>query len=200
MRHLAVFRSLSLAIAAATVLAGCTTGSTPRPYTEPVVDQPGQSITRYRGPELEVLVSTRHAASQIGGDWLILQVAVGGMVASSAEIRRDQVELRTPQGERLGLMPHREFSSRYSEIAGPARQAAIAAEPLDFSRGDRRDCSLGFMPLPGTSVVREAVHVDQRQLCQGLLYFHLPEGVQRGPYRLEIELDERRVEVPFELR
>jgi hypothetical protein len=188
-----------LAILTIAVSVACTTSAPApkRPITEPVVDEPGRNITRYRGPRVEVVVGTKHASNTVGSDWLILHVGVGGMVSESIEVRRDKVTLRTPDGEWHSIMPHQEFSSRYSEIAGPARQAAIAAEPLDFTRPGRTDCALGFMPLPGTGIVLEGQQVNLRKFCQGFLYFPMPGGVQAGPYMLKIELDEWNVRVPF---
>lgn len=184
------------------LLSGACSTSTPapkRPITEPVVDEPGSYIVRHRGPELEVVIGTKYAGSHIGNDWLILHVGIGGMESASVEVQRNRVSLKTPDGERFEIIQHQEFSSRYSEIAGPARQAAIAAEPLDFTRSGRRECALDFMPLPGTGIVYEGRQVNLRNFCQGFLYFPIPGGVQPGPYELRIELEERYVKVPFRL-
>jgi len=183
------------------ILAACGTASPglDRPIDEPKVDRPGEHLVRYRGPQLEAVVSFKYAATRIGEDWLILQVGIGGMQTIATEVRRDAVFLETPDRRRIPIIPHEEFSSRYSEIAAQARQAAVAAEPLAFSRPDRRGCPLGFMPLPGTSIVLEAQHVDLREFCQGLLYFPVPGGVQPGRYELVIELEEREAELPFTL-
>jgi hypothetical protein len=181
--------------------AGCSSSPpVTRPITEPVIDQPGEFISRYQGPELELLVSSRVANARLGEEWLVLQVGVGGMESAATEVRRDAVSVQLPDGERIPIMSHQAFSSQYSEIAGPARAAAIAAEPLDFTRGNRRDCTLDFMPLPGTSIVRESRFVTMRDLCQGLLYFRIPGGVQPGRYELRVELEERKVDLPFEIR
>lgn len=203
MTHLGSTRTASLIATALLVLTtACASTSPPleRPITEPVIDQPGENLVRYRGPQLEVVISTRYAATRVGEEWMILQVGMGGMQSASTEVRRDAISLQIPEGQRIPIMSHQLFSSQYSEIAGPARQAAIAAEPLDISRSERRDCALGFMPLPGTSVVREAQQLNMRELCQGFLYFRIPGGIQPGQYELRVELEERTVDVPFEIR
>lgn len=187
-------------LAVLAVACGSATPALDRPATEPVVDLPGESIVRYRGPQLEALVSTRYAATRVGEEWLILQVGLSGMESAATEVRRDAISLRLPDGARLRIMSHQEFASRYDEYAGAARQAAIAAEPLSFTRGNRRPCSLGFMPLPGTGVVLEARNVTKNEVCQGFLYFKVPGGIQPGRYELEIALEEANVEVPFTLR
>jgi hypothetical protein len=186
-------------VAVLTVACGSTTPAIDRPVTEPMIDTPGEHIVRYRGPQLETVVSTRYASTRIGEDWLILQVALSGMESAATEVRRDAVSLRLPDGNRIPIMSHEEFKRHYDEIAGPARQAAIASEPLSFTRANRRPCSLSFMPLPNTGVVLEARNVTKNELCQGFLYFKVPGGVQPGPYELEIELEEGDVEVPFRL-
>jgi hypothetical protein len=195
-------RTIAVTLFIASLMSVACSSSQPvtRPITEPIIDQPGETISRYQGPQLELLVSSKIAAERLGEDWMILQVAIGGMETAATEVRRDAISLQLPDGERIPIMSHQAFSSQYSEIAGPARAAAIAAEPLDFTRGNRRDCTLDFMPLPGTSLVREARFVTMRDLCQGLLYFRIPGGVQPGRYELRVELEERKVDLPFEIR
>ncbi len=177
---------------------GSTAGSTAR-HDTPTVDQPGASIARYRGPLLEALVDYRFASQSLGDEWMILNVAVAGIQSTAQEVRADAIALRTPRGTRIPLPSYREFAEAFPEVHSASRRAAVAASPLDFSRGDRRWCYLSFHPVPGTEPALTAVHVDRRSLCSGLLYFPVPGGIQPGAYALTIALEETVVVVPFGL-
>lgn len=191
-------RSIFAALATVVLAAGCAT--TPMPtVTEPVVDRPGQHLTRYRDRVLEVVVDTEFAQRQVGDEWIPLNVAFAGSQAKSVEIDREQIWLRTPEGDRIPLPTYQEFRQRFNEISALTRRVALAADPLDFSRADRRPCVLAFHPLPGTSIARDSLWVNQRELCSGIIYFAVPGGAQPGTYQLVIELEERDVRIPFAL-
>lgn len=196
-------RNLLLVTAAVTVLAtlaGCASGGGQATYPpEGELDFPGEWIARYRGPQLEALVDFEFAAKNLGEEWMILHVAFAGNQTAATEVNRDKVHLLLPDGSRLPLPPYQEFTRAYPELKSQARRAVLAASPLGFGRPDRTACELSFQPLPQTAVAREAVHVHLRRICSGFLYFRVPGAVQAGTYRLEVELEEKTVTVPFTL-
>jgi len=191
---------ISLTIIAGSLLIGCgSTGSTPSTLTEPTLDDPGKFISRYRGPGFECLVDYQFAATSLGGEWMVLNVAVAGTQSASQEVRVDSIWLRTPDGTRIPLPTYAAFADAWGEVQSLSRRAALAASPLDFTRGDRNWCSLSFHPNPGTAAVLTAVNVNFRKLCSGLLYFQIPGGIQPGRYAFIIKLEETDVVVPFTL-
>ena len=177
---------------------GCLTPGMPNPITEPVVDQPGQSIVRYRDRDIEVVVETNFAANNLADEWLILNVALSGMTGGAIKVDRRLISVRTPDGRTIPLPSYREFNAAYGELASTARRAALASQPLDFTRGGRRSCAINFMPLPGSGeVANTAVNITKNDLCVGMFYFPIRGGVQPGPWKLIIELEETRAIVPF---
>jgi hypothetical protein len=191
---------ISLTIIAGSLFIGCgSTGSSATALTEPVLDEPGRFISRYRGPLLECLVDYQSAAGSLGGEWMALNVAVAGTQAASQEVRTDSIWIRTPDGTRIPLPTYNAFADSFGEVQSLSRRAAIAASPLDFTRGDRNYCHLSFHPNPGTDVVLTSVHVNHRKLCSGLLYFQIPGGIQPGRYAFIVKLEEADVVVPFTL-
>jgi len=198
-------RHLCLLIAGAVVLihmtgCGSTTPAMPNPITEPVIDQPGQHIVRYRDQVVEVIVESGFADENIGSDWLVLNVAFSGMTGGATSIDRTLVSVRTPGGETVPLPSYREFNRAFDQLASTERRASLTSQPLDFTRGGRRACALAFMPKPGSGVAaRSTLHVTKNELCTGLLYFRIPGAVQPGPWELVIEFEESRAEVPFTL-
>ncbi len=164
------------------------------------IDRPGRFLWRYLGPRLEVIVDTRHAQSDLGRTWVILNVAISGEQGKSVEIPRKGVFLETPDGTRVGIPDPQEFASRFGEISAAARRAMVAADPLDFARAGRRPCSLAFQPLPQQGVAADSVWVNVRRICTGFLYFPLGHTVEPGTYHLVIELEDgTTIRVPFTL-
>jgi hypothetical protein len=187
-------------LASAGLLAACSsTSSGGGRITEPTIDQPGRTISRYRDALLEVLVDYKFANSNVGSGWMILNVAITTSKSQSIEVRRDHVLVRTPDGRKIPLPSYPDFIDAYPEIQSAARRAALASDPLDFTQAGRRTCELRFQPLPGTVAALESVYVNMRRICQGLLFFPVDGGVQPGRWELIIEFEEFDVEVPFEI-
>ena len=172
----------------------------PNRITEPMVDLPGRNLVRYRDMTVEILLDTGFANANLGEDWLVLNVAVSGMTGGATAIDRDRISVRTPDGTTVPLPSYRDFNAAYTELAPTQRRATLASQPLDFTRGGRRACSIDFMPTPGSGTAAKTVlHVTKNQLCVGLLDFPVPGGVQPGTWRFVIDFEETRAVVPFTL-
>lgn len=187
-------------LAIVSIACGSTTPAMPNPVTEPVIDQPGQYLVRYRDTVIEIVLDTKFAAKNLGDEWLILNTAMSGMTGANTEVAREMVSIRTPDGRTIPLPSYREFNAAYTRLAPTARRAALASDPLDFTRAGRRDCLIDFFPLPGSGrSSRTSLHVSKNDLCVGMLYFPIPNGVQAGNWRLIVEFEETEAVVPFML-
>jgi len=197
--HLKQLLVLSVLVVVATGC-GSTTPAMPNPITEPTIDQPGRYIVRYRDTVIEVVLDTRFAANNLGEEWLILSAAMSGMTGGATKVQRDLTSIRTPGGRTVPMPTYREFNAAYNELAPAARRAALASDPLDFTRGGRRACSIDFFPLPGSGrSSNTALNVTKNELCTGMLYFPVRNGVQPGNWKLIIEFEETEAVVPFTL-
>ena len=184
------------------VAAGCgtTTPAMPKGITEPFIDQPGRYIVRYRDIVIEIVVDTKYASNNLAENWLILNTAMSGMTGAAAKVNRDLISVRTPDGRTIPMPTYREFNAAYTELASAARRAALTSDPLDFTRGGRRDCLIDFFPLPGSGrSSRTALNVTKNELCVGMLYFPVRGGVQPGRWKLIVEFVETEAVVPFTL-
>ena len=198
--HRQCTRFLMVAVLAGPLAAcGTMTPAMPNPVTEPVIDQPGSTIYRYRDSVIEVMVDTRFATNNLGEPWLILNVALSGMTGAATQVKRELVSVRTPDGRVIPLPSYSEFLAAYDkELTSAARRAELAGQPLDFTRANRRDCALAFMPLPGSGQsARSALNVTNREVCTGTLYFPVAGGVQPGEWRLVLEFEETDAVLPF---
>jgi hypothetical protein len=182
--------------------AGCssTTPAMPNPITEPMIDQPGRHIVRFRDTVIEIVVDSKIAANSLGDEWLILNTAMSGMAGGATMVDREMMSIRTPDGRTIPMPSYREFNAAYDELATAARRAQMAADPLDFTRAGRRDCRIDFFPIPGSGrSARTALNVTKNQLCVGLLYFPVKGGIQPGNWKLIVDFEETRAVVPFTL-
>ncbi len=184
------------------VAGGCasTTPAMPNPITEPMIDQPGRHIVRYRDTVIEIVVDSSFAANNLGDEWMILNAAMSGMTGGATKVERELTSLRTPDGRTIPMPTYREFNAAYTELASAARRAEMAADPWTSSRGGRRDCLIDFFPLPGSGrSSRTALNVSKNELCVGPLYFPVRNGIQPGNWKLVIDFEETEAVVPFTL-
>jgi len=187
-------------IAAATLIAACSSSSSNTARTtEPRVDKPGKTISRYSDTMVEVIVDYKFANNSIGDDWMILNVAVTGWESKAVEVRRGHVLVRTPDGRKIPLPPYSDFIAAYPEVQSASRRAALASDPIDFTQAGRQTCDLRFQPLPGTNTALESVYVNMRKICQALLFFPVQGGIQPGTWEFIIEFEEFDARVPFEI-
>lgn len=186
-------------LAAAPLFVACssTPSGTGRQAAGPTIDQPGRTMVRYYSPLVEVLVDYKYAATSLGDDWLILNVAVTNSESEAIEVRSASVMVRTPDGRTIPLPSYPDFIAAYPEVQSAARRAALASDPIDFTHAGRRTCDLGFQPLPGTTASLESVYVNRRTICQGLLFFPIQGGIQPGRWHFIIEFEEFEAQVPF---
>jgi hypothetical protein len=186
-------------LVAAGLVAGSSLGcSSAVPTETPGVERLGAYVLRYQGPEVEAVLSYRFAAASIGGDWLLLDVAVTGANHDGVEVRRDRIVLRSPAQQDVPLAPQEEFAAAYAELVPVISRADVASDPLDYWVG-RREEHLEFFSPPGAALVFPSFWVNDARVCSGRLFFRPDGGVQDGRYELRISLLESEVRIPFRL-
>ena len=146
---------------------------------------------------MNAVLGYRYASSSIGDEWLILEVALTSPDGQSANIKREDVFVRTPAGERIPLATQREFGEAYSGLRPTLQKAAVARDPMDYFTAKRRDCQLGFFTSPGGGVVFDELTLNDRRGCQGQFFFRVPGGIQPGRWVLGIDLEESEIRIPF---
>ena len=171
--------------------------SSATPTATPGVDQMGQTVLRYQGPEIEAVIGYRYASQNLGDEWLILDFAVTA-VGDPVEIQRSRIFVRPPGGDAVYLPSQEEFAAAYGSLQSKIVRASVAADPLDYFK-PRLECALRFLAEPGAGLVFPETWVDDRRVCSGRLFFPIPGGVQAGTYVFGIDLTESKVRIPFKL-
>jgi len=189
-------RTLFLALL---LCSACATSSGPG-TTEPGTREVSRYAVIHEGPELAVGLGFYQATRSIGDEWLIVAVeltasAGGGRVI----VNHSDISVISPDGRRLVLVSQEEFRENYGAFR-VAVERALRSLPI-LGRYDRSQmpCDRWFLVGPFGGFAYEEVPVNTFQLCSGPLVFKVVGGIQPGRWRLIIELEESRVDVPFEL-
>jgi hypothetical protein len=146
------------------------------------------------------VVDTKHAAANLGREWLILDLAVTATDRHTATVRRENVFVRTPSGRRARLATQAEFVQAFTALRARVRQANIVASPLlAYFPRVREGCWFQFFAEPGTTVTFDSVSLNDRRACVERLYFRIEGGVSPGRWMLGIDLEESDLRIPFQL-
>ena len=177
-------------------LAGCSSAT---PTDTPGVDRLGQYILRQEGPELWVVLGYRFASSQLGEEWLILDVNMTSPNGQTATVKRGDVFVQTPAGTKIPLATQREFNEAYGGLRPTLAKAEIDRDPLDYFPPNRVECDLKFFTVPGAGVAYDEVTLNNFRACYGRLFFRVSGGIQAGRWVLGMDLPESEIRIPFEL-
>jgi hypothetical protein len=168
------------------------------PTDTPGVSAVGDHVRLYEGPELEVVLGTRYAAGHVGEEYLLLGVSLAGASGERmAEVDRAEISVQTPNRRNIPLLSQAGFREAYGKLNVAARRAEVFSPTALDSRPTRRPCNDWFYKVPTDGLARDVLTISSIEVCVGILYFHVPEGVQPGRWALEIKLENSVVEIPF---
>ena len=180
----------------AVTLTGCSTAT---PTDTPGVDRMGGYVLKQYGPELWTVLGYRFANSQLGDEWMILEVGLSSPNGQSAEVTREEVFLLSPSGNRIPLATQKQFNEAYGSLRSTIERANVNRDPLDYFPPSRVECAIRFFTTPGQGVSFNQVTLNDRRGCFGRLFFDVPGGIQSGRWVLGIDLEESEIRIPFEL-
>jgi len=183
-------------IGVAATLVSCSSAT---PTDTPGVERMGSSVLRQYGPELWTVLGYRFASSQISEEWMILEVALSSPGGQVAKVTRENVFLRTPDGNRLPMPTQKDFNEAYGSLRSTIAKANIDRDPLEYFPPDREPCDMRFFVTPGTGVSFDEVVMNDRRACFGRLFFSVPGGIQPGRWIFGIDLPESEIRIPFDL-
>jgi len=188
--------TLIVVVGVALTLTSCSTGT---PTDTPGVERMGQFILKQFGPELWTVLGYRFANSQLGEEWMILEVGFSSPNGQTATVKRENVFLRSPAGDRIPLPSQREFNEAYGSLRPVIAKADVDRDPLDYFPPSRIDCRVQFYVTPGEGVSFDEVTVSDKRGCFGRLFVKVPGGIQSGRWVFGVDLEESEIRIPFEL-
>ncbi len=206
MRPRSVFATIRMAtvIATVTVLAltvgSCKSASTQaRENARTETEEVGEYLVKYHEADVELVIGFRYASLNPGEEWLLLELAITSPSGRSAEIKRGDVFVRTPDGTRIPLASQEDFSHAYGGLRSKLRKADVGRDPMDYFPPSRQPCAVEFFAIPGEGVTFDQLTVNDLRACEGRLFFMVPGGVQPGKWVFGMDLVESKIRVPFNL-
>ena len=187
----------AMAIASVAVtLVGCSSAT---PTDTPGVDRMGQYVLKQFGPELWTVLGYRFANSQIGDEWMILEVGLSSPAGQAATVKRENVFLRTPDGNRVSLPSQKDFAEAWGALRPVISKANINRDPLEYFPPSRIECPIQFFVEPGQGVSFDEVTLNHQRGCFGRFFFYVPGGIQEGRWVFAIDQPESEIRIPFDL-
>jgi hypothetical protein len=181
------------------LITGCATSSAPG-TTEPGTREVSRYAVIQEGPELAVALGFYQATRNIGDEWLILAVELTSSARGGRTIvNRSDISVLTPDGRRLPLISQEEFRETYGAVRVAVEWALRSLPILGRYDPSEMPCDHWFLRDPFGGFAYDEIPINTFQLCSGPLVFKVVGGVQSGRWRLVIELEESRVDIPFEL-
>ncbi len=188
--------TLFVVVGVAATMMSCSTGT---PTDTPGVERMGQYILKEFGPELWTVLGYRFSNTQLGEEWMILEVGFSSPNGQTATVKRENVFLRSPAGDTIQLPSQKEFNEAYGPLRPVIAKANVDRDPLDYFPPSRLECSVQFYVTPGAGVSFDEVTVSDRRGCYGRLFVNVPGGIQSGRWTLGVDLEESEIRIPFEL-
>jgi hypothetical protein len=162
-------------------------------------------VTRFavlhEGPEVAAILVHPSGKRSLGEEWLTLAIEITAIRGSGPIIvRRDDITVRTPSGRRLKPVSQNEFRSNYPRLQIPVERTLANLPLLDRYKLSRDvPCNRWFFAPPPGTITFDEIPLSSSQICSGPLIFKVPGGVQPGRWRLIIDLQESRADIPFNL-
>lgn len=170
------------------------------PTGDPGVRAVGEYRFLYESSELEIALGAGYAAGHVGEEYLLLGASFAGANSERmTTVDRAGISVQTPDRRTIPLMSQTGFLDAFGKLEVAARMAEVFSPTALDSRPTRRPCGDWFFRAPTDGLTRDVLTFSSVEVCEGILFFHVPGGVQPGRWVLEIKLDESIVEIPFVL-
>jgi hypothetical protein len=163
------------------------------------VTQRGRNVLVYDGPELRAELVSTWANRRLGEEWLVVKLSITAANRGSTEVAAASITMTSPEGRKLPLIDNERFQKAYPELRFALESIDPWSPPLRSFDSDLRPCEHWFLAPRFSFADRSTLLLFPGRWCSGPLVFRTANGVQPGRWVLEIDLEESRVRIPFEL-
>jgi len=176
----------------------CACSSTP-PSTTPELTQRAKHVVRYDGPEIKAHLEYWWSDDYVSKTYLMLKLSLMVDGTESTEVKRDAIEVETPEGRRIVLVDPREFQRLYPDLLSALNLNNAWGPPPESFTNTRTSCERWFLSRPGDYRDQPSLTVTPGRWCSGPLVFDVPDGVRPGQWTLIIGLEGGDARIPFTL-
>lgn len=159
----------------------------------------GRATVQYQDNRVLAVANYDYSQDNHDGPWLLIDFAI--QTTDRFVINRDQLSLLTPDERRLPLASHEQFLAHQATLTRMLQNAATKRRPLGgYFTSPLVDTIKFFSEQPGT-IIQNTVATHRDEIPTGPLLFYAPDGKWLpGTYRLALNSDRARVELPLELK
>jgi len=188
---------LSILLTALLLITGCATTSEPT-ASDPGTRQIHRNAVLHEGPELVAAVTYLQGKNSVAEERLILGVELTSPRGSGPNVvSRSDISIRTPDGRRLALISQDEYRRSFARMRIPVERTLDFLPLLYRYLPTRLPCDRWYLVSPPENIAFDEIPINSSQTCSGPLVFSVPGGVQPGRWRLVVELEESRADIPF---
>jgi hypothetical protein len=179
------------------LITGCATSSEPS-ASEPGTREIHRNAVLHEGPELVAAVTYLQGKNSVAEERLILAVELTSPRGSGPNVvSKNDISVRTPDGRRLALISQDEYRRSFARLRIPVERTLEFLPLLYRYLPTRLPCDRWYLVSPPENIAFDEIPINSSQTCSGPLVFSVPGGVQPGRWRLVIELEESRADIPF---
>lgn len=179
------------------LVAACASSPAPDPG-DPGILVIHRNAVLYRGPELVATVAYRQGRRSVAEEWLTLAVEMTSPRGSGpTAVRRSDISLYAPDGRRLPLASQDEFFRHLARLRIPVERTLAYLPLLNRFEPGRMPGGRWFFAISAARIAFDEIPVNSSQQFSGPLVFSVPGGVQPGRWRLVVDLEESRADIPF---
>ncbi|MGB5516113.1 MAG: hypothetical protein WBP36_16455 [Thermoanaerobaculia bacterium] len=164
----------------------------------------GQFVRLAENSEGYVIVGYRTANESVNGEWMLLDVGMTLQEGVKTQIiTRDHIKVVAPDGTIISMATQEEYEKAKGSIIVLEQRSTMDTDSINyFPASANIPCRMEFFVDP--THPREGLAYDQFDLsssnaCAGLLFFHIPGGIQYGNYNLDVHFAESIVKVPMKI-
>ena len=188
---------LSTLLTALLLITGCATTSEPS-TSDPGTREIHRNAVLHEGPELVAAVTYLQGKNSVAEERLILGVELTSPRGSGPNVvSRSDISIRTPDGRRLALISQDEYRRSFARMRIPVERTLDFLPLLYRYLPTRLPCDRWYLVSPPENIAFDEIPINSSQTCSGPLVFSVPGGVQPGRWRLVVELEESRADIPF---
>jgi hypothetical protein len=181
------------------LVTACGTSSDPN-SSDPGTQVMNRNAVLYEGPEMVAVVAYRQGKNSVAEEWLILAVELTSPRGSGPTIvDRNDISVYTPDGYRLPLASQDEFVRNFARLRIPVEQTLQFLPLLYRVEPSRMPGERWFYAVSAEKIGYDEIPMNSSQKFWGPLLFSVPGGVQPGRWRLVVELEESRPDIPFSI-
>ncbi len=161
----------------------------------------GKTVVRHHDSAVTAVLSWKYANQTFGKEpWLLLELAFAAE-GRPLELDREDVSLRTPDGESIPLPGQKRLAESFKDVRWFVQKSSVARDPLTgYFPSVTLEQRLPFFTVPGGAIVQDRIGGGPTMLTRGDLFFEAPSGVWKpGRYALVLKNKGMDVELPFHL-